>query len=95
MWKKSTLMETIMNLDKEWDEMKIHKMFENHLIGDFINIIITLIWLICVWVIFLVIQFIEAPIRMIMFKGKLIDKGIYWINCWRSAFNGMRGSEHG
>ena len=80
-------------LRNKWKKMKIEKSIQkkfNNGISDLIIAFISLSWLLCLWFIFLLIQFVEAPIRMLVFKGRLIDKMSYWLDCWKSVCNAMR-----
>lgn len=58
-------------------------------IGNAINLLISIFWLMYMFVVILLIQFIEAPIRMLVCKGRLKDKVKYWLDTWKQVSIGM------
>jgi len=93
-WKNSYLVGITLALQKRWDKMKIEERIIKRFgrgLGELIYLFIALGWVIYVVLILLLIQFIESPIRKLIFKGKAKDKFNEWIDVWKSAYFGAVG----
>lgn len=93
-WKKSILVGWTLRLQDKFDKTKIGKRTNkkpSNVFDIICGLIVGVFGVIHVLIIFLLAQFIEAPIRMLIFKGKLKDKVFYWFKCWRSAWRGVVG----
>ena len=81
-------------LRDKYDDIKCEKYILKkcgNTIGNIINLLISIFWLSYMFVVVLLIQFIESPIKMLVCKGKLKDKVKYWFECWKSVCDGMKG----
>lgn len=90
-WKKSFLVGSVIRQQEKWDRIEKEKEINNKPSSTFKlirDVIVGILSLVHCFIILLLAQFIEAPIRMLIFKGKLKDKIFYWFRCWRSAWRG-------
>ena len=91
-WKKSFLVGLVTRQQDKWDRDEEGEIISNkpdNIFDEIGCVIVGTLWVILVIYVLLLAQFIEAPIRMLIFKGKLKDKVLYWLRCWRSAWRGV------
>jgi len=93
-YKQSVILGVTNILRDKYDDTKYEKYILKKCgdtIGNVINFLISIFWLVYLFVVVFLIQFIESPIRMLICKGKMKDKIVYWFDCWNQVSIGIKG----
>ena len=84
-WEKNFLMSKANHYFRFIDKITIK---DKTKIGLMFMILFGITTLILSYLIFLIVMFVEQPIRMLIYKGKINNKIRFWFKCWSYYFRG-------
>ncbi|KKN25446.1 hypothetical protein LCGC14_0884780 [marine sediment metagenome] len=89
-YKKSIAIGLAMMYFKKVDELEDEILNKETIFNNVIRLFIAFFQIFVSFIVLLILQFVEIPIRSIIFKGTIQDKYDHWIESWIRAYEGAK-----